>query len=156
LSGANQAETLLRAMAIKIDGEMLFDTVQATFNLMEPSIGPTLYQAHQQGMGVIIKEAVANGRLTSANHRPEDAKKRALLDDEAERLGTTIDALALAAILAQPWVDVVLSGAATVEHLRSNVLAFEVPWSEAVAERLVQLAESPEVYWQTRSGLAWN
>ena len=40
-----------------------------------------------------------------------------MLDEEAERLQTTLDALALATVLAQPWADVVLSGAATTEHL---------------------------------------
>ncbi|MEZ4558441.1 MAG: hypothetical protein R2854_18775 [Caldilineaceae bacterium] len=46
-----------------------------------------------------------------------------LLQEEAARLATTVDALALAAVLAQPWAHVVLSGAATVEQLQSNVAA---------------------------------
>ena len=40
--------------------------------------------------------------------------------------GCTLDALALAAVLAQPWADVVLSGAAAEAQLASNLLALDV------------------------------
>src|SRR5438445_254592 len=78
------------------------------------------------GLGVIVKEALANGRLTGRNRDPGFAPKRQLLEETAARLGATPDALALAAVLAQPWADVVLSGAATPEHLRSNLGALAV------------------------------
>ena len=74
----------------------------------------------------------------------------------ASRLHTTVDALALAAVLAQPWVDVVLSGAATVEHLQSNVAAPAVVWDDEAAAPLAGLVETPEQYWARRSGLKWN
>ena len=67
-----------------------------------------------------------------------------------------MDALALAAVLAQPWVDVVLSGAATVEHVQSNAAAVQVDFDAETAVRLHPLLETPEAYWQTRSQLAWN
>jgi len=68
----------------------------------------------------------------------------------------TPDALALAAVLAQPWVDVVLSGAATAEQLTSNLAALSVQVDDALLERLEGLREDPEVYWQERSALSWN
>jgi aryl-alcohol dehydrogenase-like predicted oxidoreductase len=67
-----------------------------------------------------------------------------------------VDALAIAAVLAQPWVDVVLSGAAAVAHVQSNVQALTVKWDEATAVALQPLLETPQIYWQTRSQLAWN
>ena len=156
LSGARQADTLRRALAVAADGVRLFDTVQATWNLLETSAGAALAEAHAAGMGVIVKEALANGRLTDRNAEPGLASKRTLLEQHARRLGTTIDALALAAALAQLWADVVLSGAATVEQLRSNVAALDVRWDAEAATALAALAEPPEVYWETRSRLAWN
>jgi aryl-alcohol dehydrogenase-like predicted oxidoreductase len=123
-----------------------FDTVQATWNVLEPSTGPALAAAHEAGMGVIVKEAVANGRLTSRGSIPE-------LDEVARRLGATPDAAALAAVLAQPWVDVVLSGAATAEQLASNVAAWKLSWDD---EALSGLAEDPESYWRRRSDMQWN
>ena len=70
--------------------------------------------------------------------------------------GATIDALALAAVLAQPWAGVVLSGAAHVEHLQSNMRALDVIWDDALAAELAPLVEPPERYWATRADLAWN
>jgi aryl-alcohol dehydrogenase-like predicted oxidoreductase len=156
LSGPRQAETLRRAQDVEIDAQRVFDCVQATWNLLEPSAGPALQTAHDAGMGVIVKEALANGRLTARNQDAAFADKRRLLEIEASRLETTPDALALAAVLAQPWADVVLSGAATVEQLHSNLGATAIPWDEDAGLRLGQLREEPGEYWNLRGGLTWN
>jgi aryl-alcohol dehydrogenase-like predicted oxidoreductase len=156
VSGLNQPQTVREAMGIEIGGQPLFGAVQATWNLLEPSAGEALREAHEAGMGVIIKEALANGRLTARNDKPAFQAKRRLLEEMAAGLDVGIDALALAAVLAQPWASLVLSGAANDEHLRSNLAAFSVEWDEETAGRLGALAETPEVYWATRSGLAWN
>jgi aryl-alcohol dehydrogenase-like predicted oxidoreductase len=156
LSGPNQAETLRRAFDIAIGGARVFDCVQATWNLLEQSAGPLLAEAHKAGMGVIVKEAVANGRLTERNADPAFALQRRHLDDVATALGVTVDALALAAALAQPWADTVLSGATTPEQLQSNLAALRVPWDEETGERLRAIAETPAVYWATRARLPWN
>ncbi|MCA9935747.1 MAG: aldo/keto reductase [Anaerolineales bacterium] len=153
LSGAAQAKTLRRALDVRLpDGSPLFDAVQATWNLLEPSAGPALAEAKAEGLGVIVKEAVANGRLTPRNTSPDIASLRAA----ADALGATVDALAIAAVLAQPWVDVALSGAAAVAHLQANVKALQIEWDEEWNGRFQILAEPPAQYWQTRSNLAWN
>jgi aryl-alcohol dehydrogenase-like predicted oxidoreductase len=144
VTGPRQGDTITRGL--EIGG---FDAVQATWNLMEPSAGPALAAAHAAGLGVIVKEAVANGRLT------ERGNARALLE-AARELGASPDALALACVLAQPWVGVVLSGASTVSQLRSNLGALEVEVPADVVERLRALAEPAEAYWETRAQLAWN
>jgi aryl-alcohol dehydrogenase-like predicted oxidoreductase len=155
-SGPRQTETLKRALEVNSAGERIFDCVQATWNLLEPSAGQVLCAAHDLGMGVIVKEALANGRLTSRNLDPEFAAERQILEREATRLKTTPDALALAACLAQPWADVVLSGAATIAQLHSNVRASAVPWDREAAERLGELAETQDEYWGRRGRLPWN
>jgi aryl-alcohol dehydrogenase-like predicted oxidoreductase len=156
LSGANQGTVLEQALTVHVDGIRLFDTVQATWNLLEPSAGRALMAAHQAGMGIIVKEALANGRLTPRNTAPAFAAPLALLTRQAERLHTTVDALAIAAVLAQPWVGIVLSGAAVVEHVHSNLAALTVNWDSEAATLLRQLAEPPDVYWTTRKNLTWN
>ncbi len=138
-SGPHQAETIERAL--EVGG---FDSVQATWNLLERSAGPALAAAHEAGWGVIVKEALANGRLTDRGAVPE-------LAAAARAAGCTPDALALAVALAQPWVDVVLSGAATVEQLRSNLSALQ-----ARPDSLEGLTEDPETYWEQRGELPWN
>jgi aryl-alcohol dehydrogenase-like predicted oxidoreductase len=140
VSGPRQAEAIERALELD-----LFDAVQATFNLLERSAGEALAAAHSAGLTVIVKEAVANGRLTSRGDVTE-------LVSEARGGGVTPDALALAFVLAQPWVDVVLSGASTPEMLRSNLAASGV----AVELDLDGLRERPEEYWERRAKLDWN
>ena len=144
VTGPGQAETILRALATGA-----FDTVQATWNLLERSAGPALAEAHAAGLGVIVKEALANGRLT---HRAGDP----LVTAAAEEQGVTPDALALAAVLAQPWADVVLSGATTPDQLRSNLAALEVDYDEELGQRLATLREEPGHYWSARAALPWN
>ena len=143
LSGPRQAETLRRAMELGV-----FGCVQATWNVLEPSAGEALAEAHAAGWGVIVKEALANGRLTSRNQEPESA---ALLVRLGER--GPVDAAALAAVLAQPWADVVLSGAGTVEQLESNLQALELAIEP---DELLAFAEPPDLYWKKRAALAWN
>lgn len=156
VSGPEQGETVARALEVSIDGVPLFDVVQATWNLLEPSVGLRLAEAHAQGVGVIVKEALANGRLTGRNNDRAFAPRRARLDAVANRLGCPLDALALAVALHQPWADVVLSGATTIEQLNSNVRATTIPWDQDLGSTLTSLAESPQTYWQTRAELAWN
>jgi aryl-alcohol dehydrogenase-like predicted oxidoreductase len=98
---------------------------------------------------VIVKEAVANGRLTARGDVPE-------LIEAAARTGVSVDALALAAVLAQPWVDVVLSGASTADMVVSNVAALDVAVDPETLERLNAVAEDPDGYWERRSALSWN
>jgi aryl-alcohol dehydrogenase-like predicted oxidoreductase len=145
-TGPRQADTIERAL--DVGG---FDAVQATWNLHERSATAALAAAHDAGLGVIVKEALANGRLTARG----DAATGPLAAAARER-DTTPDALALAAVLAQQWADVVLSGAATVDTLRSNLGALDVTWDAALDERLAALAEPAEAYWERRAELTWN
>ena len=125
VTGPRQDDTIEHAL--EVGG---FDTVQATWNLLERSAGPALAAAHDAGLGVIVKEALANGRVLE--HVP--------------------DTVALAAALAQPWADVVLSGATTVEQLHSNLRALETELDDDYAH----LTEDPDTYWSTRAALPWN
>ncbi len=149
LSGAAQAETLRRAMTLTSGGRRVFDVVQATWNALEPSIGPTLAEASAAGMGVIVKEALANGRLV----RGVDAVPVAA---QARRLGTSADAVALAYAIEQPWAHVVLSGAVSVEQLRDNLASADLRLDDEARGALRALAVPAEMYWRVRASLAWN
>jgi aryl-alcohol dehydrogenase-like predicted oxidoreductase len=139
-SGPDQAATIRRAL--EVGG---FDTVQSTWNLHERSAEDALAEAHAAGLQVIVKEALANGRLTDREGHPR-------LLQAAREAGTTADALALAAALEQPWATVVLSGAASVDTLRSNLAARDV----AEVPPLDELREDPQAYWSRRSAMAWT
>jgi aryl-alcohol dehydrogenase-like predicted oxidoreductase len=123
VSGVSQPETLDRAVSLGI-----FSAVQATWNLHERAAAPALARAHAAGLRVIVKEALANGRLAAR------------------------DAEALAAALAQPWAGVVLSGTSTVATLQSNLRARDLP----SPGELPDLIEDSEAYWHRRADLPWN
>lgn len=152
LSGADSARALEIGLAARAGGERVFDVVQATFNCLEPSLAPRLAEAHDAGLGVIVKEAHANGRLTDANDRPEDAAMLARL----RGLGTPVDRLAIAWVLGHPFVDVVLSGAATPAQLASHVAAAELVLDDGTRGAVAEVTEAPERYWSTRGGLPWT
>ena len=149
VSGPRQADTIRRALDVTVDGVNPFQTVQATWNLLEVSAGTALAEAKAQGWGVIVKEVLANGRLTDA-HADEHTSRLLRI---SRSLGTTVDALAIAAALSQPWTDVVLSGAVTVPqlhgHLSALALSRDIPDFPAIAE-------SPAAYWHRRGTLGWD
>ena len=154
VSGDRQAETIWRALEITRDGERVFDTVQATWNLLERGAERALAAAHDAGRAVIVKEALANGRL--AGRVVDQDPRVAVLMREAERLGIEPDAAAIAAVLAQPWATIVLSGATTVAQLEANVRARAVSLPPDSLERLTKMAMDSTTYWRERSALPWN
>jgi aryl-alcohol dehydrogenase-like predicted oxidoreductase len=144
VTGVEQAATIDRALAT--GG---FDAVQATWNLYERAAEASLARAHEAGLRVLVKEALANGRLTA---RGGDETLAAT----ARGRGASEDALALAAALAQPWADVVLSGAATVAQLESNLSALDLAWDDELEQRLSGLVMEPAAYWAERAELPWT
>nr|WP_296064571.1 aldo/keto reductase [uncultured Actinoplanes sp.] len=129
-SGPSQAAAIRVALGVEVDGRPLFRSVQATWNLLEPSAGPALAEAHDAGCLVIVKEALANGRLAAD------------------------DAGALAAVLDQPWASIVLSGAVTADQLESNLRALTI--TAPTRDPAHAEPEAPERYWAERSRLPWT
>jgi len=150
LSGPEQADTLRRALELAEAGRAPFASVQATWNLLEPSVGPALAEAAAAGWGVTIKEAVANGRLTVRGDVPPSVAAA------ATELRVSVDTLAGAVALAQPFSHVVLSGAATVAQLDSNLDAVDLDLPAGLTEELRGAAEDPAAYWRGRSEMPWT
>ncbi len=152
VTGSEQAATIRRALHVRIDGVNPFRTVQATWNVLEPSAGPALAEAHEAGCGVILKEVMANGRL-STDCRGQLPRT---VTDVARALDWPVEDVALAAALANPWADLALSGAVTVQQVRNNGAVVDRSIAPEYLERLASAAERPEQYWNTRRGLQWT
>jgi aryl-alcohol dehydrogenase-like predicted oxidoreductase len=152
VSGPDQNQVIREAMKLKADdGTQLFDSVQCTFNLLEQRPADALREAHENGMDIIIKEGLANGRVLQNECVLEYSKK----------LDCKPDQLALGCILAQPFVPRVLSGAVTPEQLSSNVEALQVAEKlqanpDLLQEIMQSCVVSSEDYWAERSALKWN
>jgi aryl-alcohol dehydrogenase-like predicted oxidoreductase len=158
VSGAGQDIAIRRSLEVRRDGERVFDSVQATWNLLERGAESALQDAHDAGMKVVVKESLANGRLTHGNRNEDEVVYPAVarIRELAEARGTTVEMLALGAALARPWADIVLTGAATVAQIQSNVAALELPYDDAVDEQLRSAAVGSADYWRGRSSFGWN
>ncbi|UFS57509.1 aldo/keto reductase [Subtercola endophyticus] len=151
-SGPSQGAIIRAALALP---DAPFSAVQTTYNLLEPSAAPALTEAHDAGWLVVVKEALANGRLVSLM---------------AEALGVAVR---------QPWADIVLSGAVTPAQLRENLEAAAAPSALSPAPppappsapldpdadapleldalaAFAALAEDPAQYWAARSARPWR
>jgi aryl-alcohol dehydrogenase-like predicted oxidoreductase len=147
-SGPGQADPLRRALDVRVDGRPLFSEAQVTWNLLEPSVADAAAEAAAAGWTILVKEALANGRLAPGADGPGPPATLAAL---AAARNVTSDAIAIAAALAQPWADVVLSGAATTAELRANIGALEVGELPSL-----DLAEPPGAYWAARAARPWQ
>jgi aryl-alcohol dehydrogenase-like predicted oxidoreductase len=158
VSGAGQDVAIRRSLEVRRDGQRVFDSVQATWNLLERGAERALLDAHAAGMKVVVKESLANGRLTHGNRGDDEmfAPHVARIRDLAEARGTTIEMLALAAALARPWADVVLTGAATEKQIRSSVAADDVSWDADLENQLRPISVASDEYWKVRSSFRWN
>jgi aryl-alcohol dehydrogenase-like predicted oxidoreductase len=143
-SGPAQADVIRRALALEVGGVRVFTAVQSTWNLLERSAETALQEAHDDGVLVQLKETLANGRLAVEPPRGVSAVA-------AER-GVSPSAVAIGTALAQPWADVVLIGPSGTGQLADNLAALEVGDLEVPME----VAETPEQYWQRRSALTWR
>jgi aryl-alcohol dehydrogenase-like predicted oxidoreductase len=146
-SGPAQADAVRSGLALEVAGQRVFSTVQSTWNPLEPSVGPALAEAHRSGALVLVKEPLANGTLVV--HPPEPVAEL------ARRHHTGADAVVLAAALAQPWVDAVLLGPASVTQFVTNLAARRVRFEAGELDKLAALTLPPERYWANRSALPW-
>jgi aryl-alcohol dehydrogenase-like predicted oxidoreductase len=164
VSGAGQDIAIRRSLEVRRDGERVFDSVQATWNLLERGAELALEDAHNAGMKVVVKESLANGRLSgkrearSAKRAEDDVLVPAVeqIRKVARRHDTTIEILALGAALSRPWADIVLSGAATVAQIQSSASALELVYDNELDETLRSISINSTDYWRARSTFSWN
>lgn len=147
-SGPAQADAIERAFGLEVAGRPVFSAVQSTWNVLEPSAGPALAAAHAAGNRVLVKETLANGRLA--------VEAPAAVRELAAARGTGPDAVAVAAVLANGWVDRAVIGPASPAQLAANLRATTLDLTAAERESLAALAEEPGAYWRHRSSLEWD
>lgn len=153
VSGPQQSEVIKAALQVRFGGALLFDSVQATYNLLDQSAEEALKLAADLGLKTIIKEAVANGRLTDRNSQSAYYKA---LKQIAKKHDVNVDAVAIAFLIQKPFVNMVLSGAAAEAHLLSNLQATQIELTTNELDQLAKLKVSPKQYWLERNELKWN
>lgn len=155
-TGANQLEVLKMALDVEIDGEQLFDLFQVTYNIFDQSLAALSKQMLKQKKKLVIKEALANGRIFQNESYANYSAAYKLLSQLAEEYRVGTDAIALRFCLDSIPVFKVLSGASTEAQLIDNLKANNFTLKSEEVESLKDLAIAPDQYWQERKELLWN
>ena len=149
-SGVNQNDIIREALKVNINNQPLFDSFQVTYNVLEQSTFSILKALKQLNKTIIIKEALANGRIfndkVSINHLRTISKKYSV----------GVDAIALRFIMDYLQPDYVLSGASNTNQLEENLKALRFKLTEEELTSLSTLKLNTEHYWTERSELEWN
>tara|TARA_R110002049_G_scaffold30345_2_gene103953 strand:- start:7241 stop:8176 length:936 start_codon:yes stop_codon:yes gene_type:complete len=155
-SGLNQSKIIEVALKIKIENADLFDSFQVTYNILEQSTHTILKRILQQNKTVIIKEALANGRIFRNEKFPHYQKLYSTLDALSKKYNVGTDAIALRFVMAILAPTYVLSGASSKEQLEQNMKAEKFTLENDELLSLQSLIIKPEKYWKERSQLRWN
>ncbi|MFI1745247.1 aldo/keto reductase [Thalassobellus sediminis] len=155
-SGENQKDVLEAALKIEVEGEPLFDSFQVTYNVFEQSTCSVLNKLIKSGKTVIIKEALANGRVFENEKflNYQDAYK--IMKQLSEKYKVGFDALALRFVIDNLKPAYVLSGASNKIQLEENLKALSFSFSEKELDVLKTLKVSSENYWEERGKMNWN
>lgn len=149
-SGIHQNETIQKAIEIERNGKPIFTVFQATYNMFEQSILKSIELLNTCNSTLIIKEAMANGRILN------QLKSHPFLSVLSQKYNVGIDALALRFCLDSIKPTWVLSGAATVQQLKSNLLAETFELSQSEIDMLKSIQMTSQNYWEERKKLEWN
>jgi aryl-alcohol dehydrogenase-like predicted oxidoreductase len=144
-----------------------FDTLQAYYSIagrdLEREIVPLL---QDQGTGLLVWSPLAGGLLSGKysreNQKPENSRRSAfdfpIVDKErtwrildvlrlvAQTHETSIAAVALAWILAKPFVTSVIIGAKRVDQLQQNLSAVELQLTQEEIRKLDEVSALPPEY----------
>ncbi|MBU2949591.1 aldo/keto reductase [Tamlana agarivorans] len=155
-SGENQAAIIEEALKIEINGISLFDSFQVSYNVFEQSTFEVLKAVMNNGKTVIIKEALANGRVFESEQFPQYKEAYVVLKELSEKYNVEVDAIALRFVMDHLQPDYVLSGASNIEQLKANLKANDFQLDAEDLQNLNTLAVKPSFYWEERSALDWN
>ncbi len=155
-SGANQDAILKYAAEIKVDNEFLFDSFQVTYNVLESSTHKVLKDLINAGRTIIIKEALANGRLFRSAHYKQYENLYLFMEVLAEKYQVGVDAIALRFVMDHLNPTVVLSGASNENQLSENLKAMKFKLENQELISLKNYAIDSESYWNERNKMQWN
>ena len=155
-TGSNQTEVLKRGMDVHFKGEQLFEVFQTTYNILDQSIFELGSEIISDNKQLVIKEALANGRLFPNVAYPAYSSLYATLEMLAKKYQVGIDAISLYYCLAKLDGAIILSGANKSEYLTQNLKANQFKLSTEEIAELSTFKIDPSSYWEERKQLTWN
>lgn len=155
-TGVNQVDVLQKALTIYKDDQLLFDVFQVTYNVFDQSLWQIKDKIHTVGARIIIKEALANGRVFRNAAYPHYHSLYDAMEQLAHKYQVGIDAVALQFCFSSIQPYAVLSGASVVDHLKSNLRTSDFTLTSLELHQLHTLKADSIQYWNERKLLIWN
>lgn len=155
-TGPNQTEVIKKAVELRVNGIRLFDVFQVTYNILDQSLSEAMGYFDNGDRRLVIKEALANGRLFRNKDYPLYEPIYKTLEGLAGKYEVGIDAIALRFCMDSVPATAVLSGAAVGHHLDDNLKSESIKLSHADIAQLQSLAIDANAYWTERKRLKWN
>lgn len=155
-TGDNQVEVIKNALDVTIENSFLFDTFQITYNILDQSLSEVSYLLNSSGKRIIIKEALANGRLFPNTNFLHYNDMYNTLNQMAKKYKVGVDAIALRFCMDSLPAFQVLSGGADSNHIKENLKSSDFKLEESELLKLKSFQISPKNYWSERKQLQWN
>ncbi|WP_147677849.1 aldo/keto reductase [Algibacter pacificus] len=155
-TGTNQVEVLKRALTVEVEGEPLFDIFQVTYNLLDQSLKDVYSILAKENKSIVIKEALANGRVFRNKNYPNYDEMYQVLERLANQYQVGIDAVCLQYCAQTIPGSMVLSGAGNNTQLQENLKVNTFILSPLELEELSSFKANVSEYWAERKALQWN
>lgn len=155
-TGTNQTEVIKKALNVTVNGTSLFDLFQVTYNLLDQSLLEISEELIHQNKSIVIKEAMANGRVFRNESYLHYNKMYAILESISKKHAVGIDAISLRYCEQTIPNSVVLSGESNNVQLKQNLHLNTFSLSNNEIDLLNSFKISPEFYWKERKQLIWN
>ena len=155
-TGTNQVEVIKKALDIFVDGKQFFAIFQVTYNFLEQSLLEIIDELHQQNKKIVIKEALANGRVFSNKSYTHYQEMYVSLEKLSKKHNVGIDAIALKYCEQTIPKSTVLSGASNANQLKENLKINSFSLSAEDVNLLNSFKTDAEHYWSERKNLEWN
>ena len=155
-TGTNQVEVLKKALDVLVDGKPVFDLFQVTYNFLDQSLLEIYDELNRQNKSIVIKEALANGRIFKNENYPHYDKMYAILESLSKKHKVGVDAISLKYCEQTMPKSIILSGASNSEQLKENLKMNSFLLSSDEIDVLNSFKVTPDFYWSERKKLQWN
>ena len=155
-TGDNQTALLKKAVAITIDNDSLFEVFQITYNILDQSLLEVLDLINNGRNRIVIKEALANGRVFPNSNYPTYKNLYIALAQLAEKYSAGVDAIALQFCVQTANPFIVLSGASQTDQLQQNLKTNTFQLQAEEVSQLKSFGINAKDYWSERKQLGWN
>lgn len=155
-SGTQQKEVLEYAFDLKVNGIELFDSFQVTYNVLHQDLKTTISYLKSKNKTVILKEALANGRVFKNAAFSNYNAFYQLVQQLSTKYNVGVDAIAIRFVLDTVDVNYVLSGAATIQQLKANLKALNFTLGSDEIAQLSSIKNTADFYWNERKQLPWH